>query len=96
MLQRLQGAHHGAMVFVSYVAGRPASPTAIAQAQRARRAGISRRHFTGALVNVGMNRKGQVYVTFLVNERDGANGKGPAYRSFNPSLGNLVSMDVIG
>lgn len=92
----LVGIPDGAMLFVSYEAGEPPTPAAVAQAARARRMGLALRHFTGTLVGMRRNRWNQLYFTVFVNERDGGYG-GPegAYRSFNPSVGDLFSLVVI-
>lgn len=95
MLQKLQGLQRGAQLFVSYEAGRPSGEVGIAQAKRARIQGIKARHYTGALVNVQMTRRGDITITLFVNERDSGDGQPGNYRVFNPSLGNLVSLEVL-
>jgi hypothetical protein len=85
----------GSELFVSYLAGRPATPLAQQQAKRAEAEGISRHHFTGALSSLWFTSRGEVVFTLIVNERDNAAGTPGAYRTFNPNLGDLLALEVI-
>lgn len=90
MLQKLQNVHVGSEVFVSYLAGRPSTPTARRQAHRAIQAGINKRHFTGTFSSVWRAKNGDICLTLKeVNERE------LHYRTFNPSLGTLLSLEVM-
>ncbi len=82
------------IVFVSYLAGRPASPRAAQEAARALAEGVNPRHFTGRFKGVSFTKKGDPVMTLWVEERDSASGPG-AYRAFNPCLGKLLALEVL-
>lgn len=98
MLEKLKDVPPGSFLFVSYVAGRTARPHALREANRAIRTGINPRHFTGVLTSVWTTKSGAPVVTLWVNERDtekdGTVTQG-AYRTFNPALGTLMTLEVI-
>lgn len=87
------------ILFVSYLAGRPPKPQAIKEARRAvDQEGIAPRHFTGKFVRAWVTKKNELAFTVWVEERDHpSNGRlvPGAYRTFNPSLGQLLALDVL-
>ena len=88
------------VLFVSYIAGREPKPQALETANRAvHDEGISPRHFTGTFKGVWITLKGEVAFTLWVEERDSIardGSKSPgAYRTFNPSLGQLMTLEVL-
>ena len=89
----------GSLLFVSYLAGRPPGPQALLESSRSREEGIARRHFTGTLTSIRKNRAGETVLTLWVEERDSPDGHGGlhagAFRSFNPSLGHLLTLAVL-
>lgn len=96
MIEKLMGVPEGSKLFVSYIAGRPPSDTAKRQARRNAREGIARRHFTGTYTSVRMTKRGHVLLTMWVEERDSGDPmRQGAYRAFNPSLGTLLSLEVL-
>lgn len=96
MLQKLAGAQQGDTVFVSYLAGRAPNARAIREAERAKREGLAKRHFFGKLESVWTTKKGQSVVTVLCDNRDDERrGTEDGYRTFNPALGTLLSIEVI-
>ena len=96
MVQKLAGVPEGAQVFVSYLAGRPPTGRAIREARRARREGMARRHFTGRLHRVWMTKAGEPVMTVLCDNRDDERtGAKEAYRTFNPALGTMLTLEVV-
>lgn len=86
----------GAQVFVSYEAGRVPTSRAQREARRAVEQGISRRHFVGKVIKFDVNRNGEFYFTILTEERDDERrGKENAFRSFNPDLGVVLTLEVL-
>ncbi len=91
-----QGAKIGSLLFVSYNAGRKPTDRAQREAARAKSAGIARRHFTGRLTSIAKNEHGEFYFTIYTPERDDETVPSQeAYRSFNPSLGDLHALRVL-
>lgn len=86
-------------VFVSYVPGRAPSAQALREGERAMNEGISPRHFTGTFKGVSKTKRNEVVFTLWVEERDSIARDGTktpgAYRAFNPSLGRLLSLEVV-
>jgi len=96
MLDKLNGVPQGAKVFVSYLAGRKPTARAIREAERARREGLAMRHFTGTLTEVRTTKKGEAIMTVLADVRDNEQtGAHEHFRSFNPSLGQLLHVEVL-
>jgi hypothetical protein len=93
----------GALVFVSYLAGRAPTERAIQEAQpytekQPMGEGMARRHFVGALEGIRTTKNGERVLTILAYNRDSLkNGVRQAcgFRSFNPSLGVLLSVEVL-
>ena len=87
------------VVSVSYVPGRRPSARAIEEAARAIESGISPRQFTGTFKGVSKTKRNEVVFTLWVEERDSIAADGTktpgAYRAFNPSLGRLLSLEVV-
>lgn len=95
-VRRLQEAPEGAVLFVSYRAGRAPTERAEREAARACREGIARHHFLGTLASKRVTRRGEFVFTVLCGNRDNeATGEQQGYRSFNPSLGRVLSLEVI-
>lgn len=96
VVNRLLPVQEGALVFVSYNAGRAPTARAIREASPALEAGMNRRHFVGKFAGLSLNQRGEVYFTVLCDNRINENtGSAPHYRSFNPSLGKLINLEVI-
>lgn len=97
MLDKLQGVEKGRRVFVSYTAGRPPKERAVREAQKAVDEGYAKRWFEGTLEGVWTTRKGEpvmcIFSTTRYNEQDpSAEGH---YRTFNPALGTLLTLEVV-
>lgn len=86
----------GREVFVSYLAGNPPTERAIREARRAKMEGMARRHFTGKIHAVKTNKKGEPYLVIATPNRDNeSTGEQWNYRSFNPQLGTLLTIEVL-
>ena len=97
MLEKLEGVPEGSTLFVSYLAGRPPTARAIREAERSRREGIARRHSVGKLERVWVTKKGEAVLTVLCENRDDERrGTRDGYRTYNPSLGQLLSVELVG
>jgi hypothetical protein len=98
MLTRLNGVQKGQRVFVSYVAGRPPTARAEREAQKADDEGYSKRWFEGSLESVWVTKKGEPVMTVLSTTR--YNQDDPTaeahYRTFNPALGCLLTLEILG
>lgn len=95
LLDALAAVPLGSVLFVSYVAGR--EPTERAKLEAAGE--VPRRYFTGVLHNVWKTKKGEWVLTMWVWNRktikkDGTVVEG-GYRTMNPTLGELIVLDVI-
>ena len=95
LLDALASVPLGSVLFVSYVAGR--EPTERARVEAAGE--VPRRYFTGVLHNIWCTKKGEWVLTMWTwnrktRQKDGTFVEG-AYRTFNPSLGKLIVVDVI-
>lgn len=100
MLSVLETAGIGTKVFVSYLPGRPVKGfTPLIEAQRAVDEGIALRHFTGTLEGLKVNKKGEAYMILWSLERDSLQPDGSLtegnYRAMNPSLGELLTIEVL-
>jgi len=100
MLKALANAGVGSKVFVSYLPGRPAKGfTGLLEAQRAIDEGLSLRHFTGTLEALKVNKKDEAYMLLWALERDSLQSDGSLtegnYRAMNPSLGKLLTIEVL-
>jgi len=89
----------GATIFVSYVAGREPTARAIEEAvPHTTEPARPRRYLYGQLTSVWQNRHGEWCLTLHAENRDtirkGTRFEG-GYRTINPSLGQLVVLDVI-
>jgi len=89
----------GATVFVSYVAGREPTERAVEEARpHTEDPTRPRRYLYGELTSVWQNRLGEWCLTILAENRNTIKGKTHSeggYRTINPSLGQLVVLDVI-
>jgi hypothetical protein len=100
MLWKLRHVKEGDTLFVSYLAGRPATERAVAEAVRhtddPKR---PRRYYLGELTSVWQSSKSQWILTMKVFNRDTMQKDGTlqegGYRSFNPELGELILIDHI-
>jgi hypothetical protein len=99
MDQILEGAGPGSLVFISYLAGRPPTEKAQIEAQRASKEGLARRHALGHLSEVWTTKEGDRVVRIFAQTRDTLQKNGlltlGAWRTYNPSLGRLLSLEVI-
>ena len=100
MLWKLRHTPDGATVFVSYLAGRPATERAIAEATRhTSDPKRPRRYYLGELSSVWNTSKGQWVLTMMAWNRDTMQKDGTlqegGYRTFNPELGELILIDTI-
>lgn len=89
----------GATIFVSYVAGREPTEKAVEEARpHTEDPSRPRRYLYGELTSVWRNRFGEWCLTLFAENRDtiknGIRFEG-GYRTINPSLGQLVVLDVI-
>jgi len=96
MVARLSGVPRGTQVFVSYQAGRAPTARAVREARKADDWGIPKRWFQGRLEGVWVSKKGEpvfcIYSETRYNDADPtAQGH---YRTFNPALGTLMSLEV--
>jgi hypothetical protein len=94
MVKRLKDVAEDSIVFVSYLAGRRPSTQALRECSRAGEEGISPRHFTGHFKKVWVTKRGEPVLSVWVEERD-SKGRQGAFRTFNPSLGKLLSLEVL-
>jgi hypothetical protein len=99
MIEALAECGRGSLLFVSYKAGRPATDRAILESERAvQQEGNARRHYVGTLESLWVTRKGETVLTLMAYNRDrvvdGQLVEG-GYRTFNPQLGDLYSLEVI-
>lgn len=95
MLQFLQDVPAGSLLFVSYEAGK--EPTERARKEAERHAG-PHRYFTGVLEDVWCTKNNEWVMRIFAFNRDTLkNGKlqEGGYRTFNPSKGTLILVDVI-
>lgn len=98
-MREIAEASIGATVFVSYVAGREPTARAIEEATpHTTDPARPRRYLYGELTSVWQNKHGEWCLTLLAENRDtirkGIRFEG-GYRTINPSLGQLVVLDVI-
>jgi hypothetical protein len=100
MLAKLEGVEKGREVFVSYLAGRPPTDRAKREAAKADEAydcPIPKRWYQGRLEAVWTTKKGEPVMTLLSTTRyneDKPDAEGH-YRTFNPALGTLLSLEVL-
>lgn len=89
------------VLFVSYIPGRRPHAKAYREGERAvMQEGISPRHFTGTFKGVSKTKRlNEVVFTLWCEERDSVHRDGTitngAYRAFNPSLGRLLTLEVV-
>lgn len=100
MLAKLDGVEEGDILFVSYIAGRAPTEKAIAEAVRhTEDPKRPRRYFLGEMVSVWQAQNGDWILTMRVYNRDTIQKDGSlkegGYRSFNPSLGEMILIDPI-
>ncbi len=100
MLWKLRHTPDGSTLFVSYLAGRPATERAVAEAVRhTDNPKCPRRYYLGELSSCWRSSKDQWILTMKVFNRDTMQKDGTlqegGYRSFNPELGELILIDHI-
>ena len=97
MLSKLNGVPEGTQVFVSYLAGRKPTDRAIREARKADEIGIPRRWFQGRLEKVWITKKGEHVMTVLSMTRynEDQPGADAHFRTFNPALGTLLTLEVV-
>ena len=94
-----RGAVHpmdGALVFVWYRAANPPTERAVREAQVATQVmNLPRQLYTGKLIDILKGADGTVYFKVMaVERRDESRNGMPAFRSFNPSKGQLIEMTI--
>jgi hypothetical protein len=97
MVAKLQGVQPGAKVFVSYLAGRKPTARALVEAQKAENEGYAKRWFAGTLESVWTTQKGEPVFRVFSHTRynvDNLEAEGH-YRTFNPALGTLLTLEVV-
>jgi len=95
MVNTLKNVPEGALLFVSYIAGREPTERAIQEAKpHTENPARSRRHFVGTLSRVWTARNGDPILTIHAHNRN-TGDKAGGYRSFNPSLGQLLAVQVL-
>lgn len=97
MLAKLDGIPVGAEVFISYKAGRRPTERAVREAQRAEDEGYNRRWLQGRVERVWTTKKGHPVLTvyaFTRYNEDEPKADGH-YRTINPALGELLSLEVV-
>ena len=93
--QRLEHAMDGSLLIVWYVAAGEASSRAIREAAAATSVmGLPRQLYTGRLIDILRSRDGTVYFKVRSIERIDETTHQPAFRSFNPSKGQLIEMTI--
>jgi hypothetical protein len=93
----INGAVHqmdGSIVRVYYKAAEEPTARAIREAAEATETlGLSRRVYTGRLIDIMRGKDGTVYFKVrTVERRDERHNNQPAFRAFNPSKGQLLEM----
>lgn len=95
--QKLNGIPEGSEIFVSYHPGGKTTERAIREAKKANDMGIAKRWFEGKLTKVWRTKKGQLAIRLFTYTR--YNEAIPAweghYRTLNPSLGQVISLEVV-
>jgi len=97
MLAKLAGVEPGRRVFVSYEAGRPPTARAQREAAKADHEGYSKRWFEGSLESVWTTKAGHPVMRVLSTTRynEDQPEAGGHYRTFNPALGNMLTLEVL-
>jgi hypothetical protein len=99
MIEALADCGRGSVLFVSYKAGRPPTGQAVLESERATlQEGLARRHYVGTFESLWMTRKGEVVLTIMAYNRDRVVDSQlveGGYRTMNPQLGELYSLEVI-
>lgn len=96
MKKKLDNVPQGSKIFVSYIAGRPPTVRAVREASRSVREGIPKRYYFGTFDRVRMTKRGEFIMTMLCENRDDErNSQSQAFRSFNPNLGELITLEVL-
>lgn len=99
MIEALAECGRGSLIFASYKAGRPPTDRALLESERATvEEGHARRHYVGTFESLWVTRKGECVMTIMAYNRDrvvdGHLVEG-GYRTLNPQLGELYSLEVI-
>jgi len=85
----------GKLLFVGYRAGLEPTAEALEEASFATETlGQNRQHYVGRFSSLFVNRRGEVVLTLFVFDR-GRSGEG-RYRSFNPAVGTMRTVSVLG
>lgn len=99
MIAKLRGVGHGSILFVSYEAGVAPKKQARAEAEYATQVlGCSRRHFVGSFEGLTVTQTGETVLTIRAFNRDRTVERGMVegnWRTFNPNIGQLLSLEVI-
>jgi hypothetical protein len=97
MVEMLKDVEPGAVLFVSYRAGRAPKPRAVREAMKAEHEGYVKRWFLGRLESKWTTKAGDPVITVLTTTRyneDKPEADGH-YRTFNPRLGNILALEVV-
>lgn len=86
----LANATSDTIVHLTYAAGRPANAQGKREFAEARDWNKHPREFVGNFVSLKRNKRGEQVLTLFVHNR----GEVGAYRTFNPSLGEIKSIVV--
>jgi hypothetical protein len=99
MVNKLRDCGRGSLLFVSYKAGEPPTDRQMLESERAvHEEGCNRRHYVGTLEALWTTRRGQKVLTIMAYNRDKLTGEKlheGGYRTFNPEVGELLSLEVI-
>lgn len=92
-----RGAVHtmdGSVVRIYYKAANPPTARAVREASRVVEMGMSRRVYTGKLIDIKRGADGTVYFKVRTVERVDESSGAMAFRAFNPSKGQLLEMVI--
>ncbi len=99
MVQKLRDCGRGSLLFISYKAGALPTDRQLLESERAvHEEGCARRHYVGTLESLWTTRRGQKVLTITAFNRDRLSDEGlreGGFRTFNPEVGDLLSLEVI-
>lgn len=97
MVERLRDVPQGTELFVSYLAGRAPTERALREAAKADDMGVAKRWLQGRLERVWTTKKGDPVLTlFCYTRRNEADPEAEGhFRTVNPALGQLLSLEVV-
>ena len=97
MVALLDGVPPGTEVFISYLAGRKPTDRAIREAEKASDEGYNKRWLQGRVERVWTTKKQEPVLTVFAYTRYNEDDKSSEghYRTINPALGKLLSLEVV-